>query len=199
MSVLLLGVVLAVASLQTPPPIPGQRPDLGRPTKKEDPVLPFDYAKYFPGKWTFEWRVPESPLGAAGILTGTEVIETGADGTFRSVIRAEGPSGKFTVESAVTYDATGHTLTRVEKDSRGFEAKYDGTIGGDLGGFYTIRYESAPFPFGGKAVRLKTMWRIVSPLNVKVRTWFSVDGGEYLALGNPWWRKEAPQDSGAKE
>lgn len=191
---LILSASLLAESLelgaQNPPPIVGQRPDLGRPTKKDDPVPPFDYAKYFPGKWTFEWRVPESPLGPPGIITGTEVIKTRPDGTYESLIQAEGPSGKFNVQTVVSYVAESRTLTRVEKDSRGFEAKYDGGIGGDLGGFYTIRYESAPFQLGGKQVRLKSTWRIVSPLNVKVQSWFSVDGGEYLAFGNPWWTKD---------
>jgi hypothetical protein len=186
---LLLSAALELRG-QEPPPIAGQRPDLGRPTRKDDPVPPFDYARYFPGKWTFEWRVPESPLGPAGIITGTEVITATPDGKFASVIEAEGPAGKFRVQTEVTYDAEARKLTRVEKDSRGFEARYAGDIGGDLGGFYTIRYESAPFALQGKQVRLKTTWRVVSPLNVKVQSWFSVDGGDYIAFGNPWWEKE---------
>ena len=106
------------------------------------------------------------------------------------VIEAEGPAGKFTVQTLVTYAAAARTLRRMDKDSRGFEAAYDGTIGGDLCGFYTIRYESAPFSYAGKQVRLKSMWRVVSPLNTKVQSWVSVDGGEYQAFGNPWWEKE---------
>jgi len=188
-SLAMLAFFAADLSAQTPP-IEGQRPDLGRPTRKDDPVPPFDYAKYFPGTWKFEWRVPESPIGTAGIITGAETISVRPDGNFESVIEAEGPDGKFRVQTLVAYDASARTLKRTEKDSRGFETSYEGAIGGDLGGFYTIRYESSPFTLAGKQIRLKSTWRVVSPLNTKVQWWISVDGGEFQAYGNPWWEKE---------
>ena len=55
----------------------GQIADLGRPTEKSDEVPVFDYEQYFPGQWHFEWRVPESPLGPGGTLTGTETFAGG--------------------------------------------------------------------------------------------------------------------------
>ena len=48
----------------------GQMPTLGRPTESNDKVPLFDFDAYFLGKWTFEWSMPESPLGPAGPYTG---------------------------------------------------------------------------------------------------------------------------------
>jgi hypothetical protein len=32
--------------------------------------------------------------------------------------------------------------------------------------------------------------RLLSPLNYKVATTLSVDGGPFRNYGNPWWRKD---------
>ena len=62
-------------------------------------------------------------------------------------------------------------------------------MGGDLGGIYNVHYESAPFTYGGKTIRLKNTLRLLSPLAYRVATSISVDGGPFTNLGNPWWRK----------
>ncbi len=167
----------------------GQRPDLKRQTKKDDPVLPLDYEQYFPGTWSFEWRVPESPLGSAGTITGKEIYIAGKDGAYASVIEATGPDGAYTVRSTITYDQAGRLLTRRDRDSRGFEIAWRGPIGGDLGGFYNIHYESEPFTHKGHTIQLKMLMRLVSPLNFKVLAQIAVDGTEYTGFGNPWWQK----------
>jgi len=73
------GIALLAAALtaQTPQqPLPkGQMPDLGRPTKVDDAVPVLNFDEYFPGKWTFEWDVPEGPLGPSGQITGTTVYK----------------------------------------------------------------------------------------------------------------------------
>src|SRR5438093_2630937 len=67
---------------QTPTPPPkGQMPELGRPTKPDDQLPLFNFDEYFPGKWTFEWDVPEGPLGPAGRITGTTLYKP-VDGRF---------------------------------------------------------------------------------------------------------------------
>ncbi len=65
-----------IASAQPPAPdsgqITGQAPDRGRPTRHDDEQPLLDFDRYFLGApWTFEWDVPEGPLGAAGRITGT--------------------------------------------------------------------------------------------------------------------------------
>lgn len=177
-----------------PPALPqGQIPDLGRPTEAGDEVPAFDYDAYFPGVWTFEWRVPDSPLGPGGLITGSETFERGTDGrNYTAAIEAEGPDGPFTMDSTIIYLAGQRAFVRHDTDSRGFRMLRAGRIGGDLGGFYTIHYETAPFEANGEEVRLRMTTRLVSPVNYRVESRISVAGGPFTNFGNAWWRKRLP-------
>lgn len=179
-------------------PLPqGQIPDLGRPTEAGDEVPTFDYDAYFPGEWTFEWRVPDSPLGDGGLITGTETFYPGDGGrNYRSTVKAEGPAGPFQVAATIIYLADQRAFVRHETDSRGFARLMAGRVGGDLGGFYTIHYETAPFEANGSQVVLRLVTRLVSPVNYRVEARISVDGGPFTNFGNAWWRKDAPGVSG---
>ena len=190
-------LALAVAGLlaQSPaqPPKPrGQMPDLGRTTKGDDTVPLFDFDAYFPGKWTFEWDVPEGPLGPSGHLEGTTVYKKTADGVYEAVTTATGPGGPFTIKETIRYQREQRSLSRDVADSRGFSYKQSGTIGGDLGGFFNIYFESEPFKAGGQSVRLKHAMRLTSPLAYRVSTTVAVNDGPYTNYGTPWWRKDAP-------
>ena len=187
---------LPPAAVAQPPdrPLPqGQIPDLGRPTQAGDEVPTFDYDAYFPGEWAFEWRVPDSPLGTGGLITGTETFHPGGDGrNYRSTIEAEGPDGPFQVSATIIYLQGQRAFVRQEADSRGTARLMAGRVGGDLGGFYTIHYESAPFEASGRQVVLRLVTRLVSPVNYRVEARISVDGGPFTNFGNAWWRKDAP-------
>ena len=176
----------------------GQIPDLGRPTESGDEVPLFDYDAYFPGEWEFEWRTPESPLSSGGMIEGVETFSASEDGRhyYTSRIEAEGPDGPFTAQSTVVYLKEQRAFARLERDSRGFEMLKSGRIGGDLGGFYTIHYETAPFVASGQNVRLRLVTRLVSPVNYKVEARISVDGGPFTNFGTGWWRKRI-EDVGA--
>ena len=50
-------------------------PELGRPTKVGDELPLFDFDAYFTGTWTFEWDMPEGPLGESGRVTGTTIYK----------------------------------------------------------------------------------------------------------------------------
>jgi hypothetical protein len=50
-------------------------------------------------------------------------------------------------------------------------------------------FESEPFTYKGRTLRLKENWRLTSPLNYKVSITLSTDGGRFLNYGNPWWQK----------
>jgi hypothetical protein len=95
------------------------------------------------------------------------------------------------VRSSITDDPAARLFTRRDLDSRGFEVAWRGAIGGDLGGFYTLHYESEPSTHYGHTIRLKMITRLVSPLNYKVQPQIAVDRTEYVAFGNPWWQKTA--------
>jgi hypothetical protein len=169
----------------------GQMPDLGRPTKGDDelPLLNFD--DYFVGTWTFEWDVPEGPLGPSGRITGTTVYKP-VDGRFyEAQTDATGPWGTFTLREVIAYHKEYKAIARQTTDSRGFSFLQIGTVGGDLGGLFNIYLESSPFVYNGKTVRIKHGMRLLSPYNYKVATSVSVDGGPFRNYGNPWWRKDA--------
>lgn len=170
----------------------GQMPDLGRPTKKDDQLPLFNFDEYFIGKWTFEWEVPESPLGPAGHITGATVYKPLEGRFYEASTDAIGPAGGFKVKEVIAYHKENKTFARQFTDSRGFSLFQIATIGGDLGGYYNIYYESAPFAFKGRNIRLKHAYRLLSPVNYKVSTTMSVDGGPFTSYGNPWWRKEVP-------
>ena len=163
-------------------------PDLGRHTQQDDKVPPFDFDTYFLGKWSFEWDMPEGPLGPAGRTEGTTTY-TGSGGTYEAVTEATGPTGKFTVRERVLYQKDQKTLTREVVDSRGFKYRQSGTIGGDLGGLYTIYFDSEPFTVNGKPVRLKHTMRLTAPLAHRVSITVAEGDGPFRNYGTPWWRK----------
>jgi hypothetical protein len=192
----LLAAMVAALALQSqapqpPKPLPrGQMPDLGRPTKPGDDLPPFSADEYFPGKWTFDWDVPDSVLGEAGRIEGTTAYKSSDGKSFDATTTAKGPSGPFTVHEILVYDKEKKTVSRQVTDSRGFSYSQTGTIGGDLGGYYNIYLEGTPFTFNGHTIRLKHAMRLLSPLNYKVSVTMSVDGGPFRNYGNPWWRKD---------
>jgi hypothetical protein len=181
------------AQTQTAPPQPpkGQMPDLGRHTQQDDKVPLFDFDTYFLGQWAFEWDIPEGPLGTAGRLEGTTIYRASSPGVYEAVTEGTGPDGKFSIKETIRYQREQKTLTRDVVDSRGYKYTQTGTIGGDLGGFYTIYLESTPFQVKGEAIRLKHTMRLTAPLAYRVSTTVSVNGGPYRNYGTPWWRKSS--------
>lgn len=168
----------------------GQMPDLGRPTKSDDTVPLFDFDAYFPGTWRFEWDVPDGPLGPAGRLEGTTVYTKVGDGVYEALTTATGPAGPFTIKELIRYQREEKTASREVTDSRGYSYTQTAAIGGDLGGFYNLFFESTPFRASGKSVRVRHHLRVGSPLAYRVAAAVSVDDGPYTNYGNPWWRKE---------
>ncbi|MBI4476633.1 MAG: hypothetical protein HY654_05635 [Acidobacteria bacterium] len=185
---------------QAQPPLPkGAMPTLGRPTSKDDPVPILNFEEYFVGTWKFEWDAPDSVFGPGGRISGTEVYKPGVDGKFfESEIDATGPQGPFTVKSTIAYLAGSKVISRYEQDSRGFSYLRAGSVGGDLGGYFNIYYESTPFTCNGKIVRLKTTTRLLSPVSFRVNAQISVDGGPFTNFGNPWWSKSVPGVTGPR-
>ncbi len=190
LGVLIVSILTATVGAQTPAgqPPKGQMPDLGRHTQQDDKVPPFDFDAYFLGPWTFEWDMPEGPLGPAGRVEGTTTYR-GAAGAYEAVTEATGPTGKFNVRERIQYQKDQKTLTREVIDSRGFKYSQTGTIGGDLGGFYTIYFESQPFMVGDTSVRLKHAMRLTAPLAHRVSITVAEGHGAFRNYGTPWWRK----------
>lgn len=198
-ALLTFAALLAVPPAFAQPPaasgdqIKGQAPDRGRPTKHDDEQPLLDFVGYFTGApWTFEWDVPEGPLGAAGRITGTTTYAPLAGKFFQATTEAEGPDGKFTVTEVIGYEKDNKVLSRHVVDSRGFAFDEIASVGADLGGFYNILFESAPFKAGGHTLRIRHTMRLNAPLAYRVATSVSVDDGPFTNYGNPWWRKQMP-------
>ncbi len=157
------------------------------PTPAPDALKKLDY---FVGKWAFEWNVPESPLGPAGKISGTETYRKILNGFFlESEIEASGPRGPFQGKALMGYDEKEKVYTRYETDSLGVALVKRGPMGGDAGGWNTIFWESTPIWRDGKRVTLKGNTHMYSPVNYRLRVQISVDGGEYTNFGNPWFKK----------
>ena len=182
-------VVAATTSIGAQQVPKGQMPVLGRATESNDKVPLFDFDTYFLGKWTFEWSMPETPLGPAGPYSGTTTVSKVNDTFYEALTDGEGPNGAFKIRELIAYHKENKALARHVTDSRGFSYLQFGPVGGDLGGIYNIHFESAPFTVNGKSVRLRNAMHLLSPLNYRVASSISVDGGAFTNLGTPWWRK----------
>lgn len=183
-----------IAPAVAPVPLPTQSPaqaQTPRPTDPNDPMPPPNM-DYFLGAWTFEWNVPESPLGPAGKLKGKETYAKGGKpGTYESLIEGEGPSGTIKGSASTIYNEKEKTVTRSETGLFGVAMTKTGPIGGDLGGYYTIYWETAPVVKAGKTIRLKGKTLMLSPAHYRLQVTISVDGGPFTNFGNPWFRKDA--------
>jgi hypothetical protein len=160
-----------------------------RPTDPSDPMPPPNL-DYFIGAWSFEWNVPESPLGPGGKITGTETYKKSSSGTvYESVIEGDWAQGKFKGKATTTYNEKEKLVIRSETGLFGVTLEKRGPIGGDLGGYYTIFWETQPIKKDGKVVKLKGKTLMLSPANYRLQVQISVDGGAYTNFGNPWFRK----------
>jgi hypothetical protein len=168
----------------------GAMPNLGRPTQADDKIPLFNFDEYFTGRWSFEWIVPESPLGPAGEIAGTTTFKP-IDGRFyQADTDAKGPAGPIRIRERIAYHQENKTIVRHVTDSRGFSYMTLAPVGADLAGIYYIYFESEPFVFKGKTIRVKENWRLVSPVNNKVTLTVSADGGRFTNYGSPWWQKQ---------
>lgn len=169
----------------------GQQP--ARPTEPTDPMPPPNM-DYFVGAWEFDWNVPESPLGPAGKIKGKETYKKLNASTYESVIEGDSPSGAIKGKATTVYDEKAKQVTRTEAGLFGVTAmKKIGPIGGDLGGYYTIFWETEPIKKAGKTVKLKGKTQMLSPASYRLQVQISVDGGPYTNFGNPWFRKSESQ------
>ena len=145
---------------------------------------------YFLGTWSFDWNVPETPLGPAGKLKGTETYRKKSDGSaYESEIVGEGPLGALKGRATMVYDEKSKLVTRTETGILGVSLTKSGPIGGDLGGYYTIFWESSPINKDEHSIKLKGKTQMLSPTHYRLLVQISIDGGPYTSFGNPWFTK----------
>lgn len=160
-----------------------------RPTQPTDPMPPPNL-DYFIGEWSFDWNMPESALGPAGKFAGTETYRKILNGpVYQSEIKGDGPEGSFESRAVTSYNEKEKLVSRYEVMSNGLAVFKTGPIGGDLGGYYTIYWESSPTKRDGKMIQLKGKTQMLSPAHYRLWVEISVDGGPFTSLGNPWFRR----------
>jgi hypothetical protein len=166
------------------------------------------------GTWSFEWNVPDSPLGTGGKIEGTERCTrvsapptlaavrgfpnlspaalppiTGDRLVYDCLTDATGPDGRIRIRAVIALDPTAKTLTRVEADSRGFQVTKTGTVGGDLGGYTSVFWTSAPLTVKGQTIELSGRTIMYSPVSMRVENRISINGGAPMDFGRPWYKK----------
>lgn len=189
-----VGLALAapLSAQQDKPQLPkSQVPDLGRPTTGTDEQPVFNFDEYFVGKWTFEWEVPEGVLGPAGTIKGSIVYRRVEGPFFDATTTATGPGGALTVKEMIAYRKEGKTAARSVVDSRGFSYQQIAPVGGDLGGYFNLYYESSPFMYKGKTIRIKNALRLTAPLRYRNSVTVSTDGGPFVNYGSAWYEKQS--------
>ncbi len=162
---------------------------LTRTTLNNDAPAPFD-PDYLVGRWTFEYDIPESALGPAGQVSGTETVQYVDGCLYEGTTQAKGPTGAFTIKSTIVYDPSAHYMIVLERDSRGFEVLKSGRVGGDSGGYYTHHWQAAPLTVKRTKVRLKGTTFMASPANFRVRTDISEGDGPFVNLGTVWMQRQ---------
>jgi hypothetical protein len=145
---------------------------------------------YFVGKWTIEGVLPESPLGPAGDITGTETFRHVTGCTYEASLQGKVGGAAFTVKSLMVYDRRSNYLVKDEQDSRGFRLLKMGIVGGDAGGYTSHHWEAPEFTYKGRRIRLQGSTFLASPDNQRLRMQMSVDGQPVTAYGTLWWTRE---------
>jgi hypothetical protein len=162
-----------------------------RPTSPDDPIPPFD-PDYFVGTWTMDYEAPDTPLAAEGMHTGTLTFKHVDGCYYEGELTAKDPKGAaYTTKIQLMYDVAGKYLTWIETDSRGYTLFKPGTIGADLGGYFTHYFETQSFKASktGPVLHVKGSTFIASPTNFRIRRSLSIGGEPYMNIGEMWFRK----------
>jgi hypothetical protein len=173
---------------------------LDRPTRPSDEMMFWD-PEYFVGRWDFDMRTQDSPLGPGGQSIGTLTITSNQKNgcLYEGTMEGEDPDGKkFTRAISATYDPVKKILTWSEKDSRGYTIVRTGPVGGELGGTFQHHFgddDSQPATtIGGKKIRLKGNTQMTSPAFYRTDMQMSIDGAPFVTYGRVLLEKPEPTD-----
>src|SRR5688572_14065126 len=182
-----LAALLQAASAQVPlkEPPKGLMPNLGRPTKADDVVPLLDFDQYFIGQWTFAADAPDSVLGPGGEVSGTVMYRKIGEGFFEARYEGKSESGKFTITETIAYHREQKVAFRHVIDSRGYTYTQMAEVGGNIGGDYRLFFQSAPFSYKGKQVRLNHTVYLAAPLTFRVDIEVAEGAGPFVHL-SPW-------------
>jgi len=194
---MLLTIVLA-ALLQSPSaqvplkdPPKGLMPNLGRPTKADDVVPLLDFDQYFLGNWRFAADAPDSVLGAGGEISGSVSYRKIGDGFYEARYEGKSESGKFTITETIAYHREQKVAFRHVVDSRGYTYTQMAEVGGNIGGDYRLFFQSAPFSYKGKQLRLNHTVYLAAPLTFRVDVEVAEGTGPFIHM-SPWRYRKMP-------
>ena len=163
----------------------------GAVTTSEPDANPKPNRDYFVREWKFSGSVSESPLGAGGPMSGSEVVRNVWDGKFWDItIKGEAPEGPFTGKGVIVYQDTfaGQSSMRYEV-TRGIALLRSGIVGCDLGQTCNVHFETPPFQHNGSRIQLKGRYYLTSPFSYRLTTEISVNRGPFRNLGTLLYSK----------
>jgi hypothetical protein len=166
-------------------------PNLGRPTKADDVVPLLDFDQYFVGNWRFAADAPDSVLGAGGEISGTVSYRKIGDGFYEARYEGKSESGKFTITETIAYHREQKVAFRHVVDSRGYTYTQMADVGGNIGGDYRLFFQSAPFSYKGKQVRLNHTVYLAAPLTFRVDVEVAEGTGPFIHM-SPWRYRKVP-------
>lgn len=175
--------------LKEPPK--GLMPDLGRPTRPEDEVPLLDFDKYFLGIWTFTADAPDTVLGPGGEVSGTVTYRKVGEGFYEARYEGKSEAGKFTITETIAYHREQKVAFRHVTDSRGYSYVQTADVGGNIGGDYRLFFQSAPFTYKGKQVRLNHTIYLAAPLTFRVDLEVAEGTGPFVHM-SPWRFRRRP-------
>jgi hypothetical protein len=189
----LVATLAATSQAQVPPAEQpkGLMPNLGRPTRPDDPVPLLDFDKYFIGRWTFEADAPDSVLGPGGVSTGTVTYRKLDEGFYEAVTQGKGEAGAFTITETIAYHRDQKMAFRHVADSRGYSYTQMAEVGGNIGGDYRLFFKSAPFAYKGKTVRMNHTVYLAAPLTFRIDVDVSEGTGPFMHM-SPWRFRRSP-------
>src|SRR5688572_5126543 len=184
---------LQAASAQVPlkEPPKGLMPNLGRPTKADDVVPLLDFDQYFLGNWRFAADAPDSVLGAGGEISGSVSYRKIGNGFYEARYEGKSESGKFTITETIAYHREQKVAFRHVVDSRGYTYSQMAEVGGNIGGDYRLFFQSAPFSYKGKQLRLNHTVYLAAPMAFRVDLEVAEGTGPFIHM-SPWRYRKMP-------
>ncbi len=194
-AVLVLVAVFVVSSLSLATGEAQQRQPgatQGAPTTPDEMMPPFDM-RYFVGAWEIEWTPLDTPLLPGGKYTGTETIRHIENGRYFEVtVELEGPDGSLSGKGIMLYESGpfGSHLTKFVVYDAGFTLLQPGSVGGDLGGYYSQFWKTPePIHHNDSTFLIKGRSYYVSPAAYRVNQQISVDDEPFINFGVMWYTK----------
>jgi hypothetical protein len=191
---MLVATLLPVAALaQNPPqtpPNPGQQGQQGRGLLgRQSPPQPQQKpgSDYFLGTWDFTWSGRETPL-TPGPRSGKATFSKGtAPNTLTVAVDGKVEDGPAYKESgSIAWNDTSKELTVVERLAGGVELRGVASWTSPIG----MTFETAPIQAGGRSVRVKRTYSILSATSFSILEEISTDGGPYQRVGTGAFNKQ---------